>query len=257
MPNGTLTEYLGKNPGANRVDIVSLSPMTTALLVPFFLQAIGRSGRSGLSSCEARHTWRFERSGCLLSAAFVRINDLLPAQHSRRPRWSCPLGRFRLCLRCSRVELSPCIQCKGVYTGVGCTRSDQGKFCEYEGGGCLCFRHSCDRGQSLAFLCQTLGVEGLMVCLLLCLLKVFTGSRPFSELAPPDAVFRMVMNRELPDRPREQDLTDPVWDMTVQCWHHNPDSRPKMTQVVATLREWQVFLSLEHEHCDMMCFYFL
>ena len=82
-----------------------------------------------------------------------------------------------------------------------------------------------------------------MVCLLLHLLKVFTGSHPFSELAPADAVFKMVIQRELPGRPQEQDLTDPVWDMTVQCWAHEPDRRPKMTEVVSTLREWQVYSS--------------
>ena len=65
------------------------------------------------------------------------------------------------------------------------------------------------------------------------------------------------MGRERPDRPQEQDLTDPVWDMTVQCWQHDPDRRPKMMQVVATLREWQAFLSLEHEHRGMTCLYFL
>ena len=96
-----------------------------------------------------------------------------------------------------------------------------------------------------------------MVCLLLHPLKVFTGRHPFSELAPADAVFKMVIQRELPGRPQEQDLTDPVWDMTVQCWAHEPDRRPKMTEVVSTLREWQVFISLRHENRDTTCFYFL
>ena len=50
------------------------------------------------------------------------------------------------------------------------------------------------------------------------LLKVFTGSHPFSELAPAAVVFKMVINCELPDRPQGQGLTDPVRDMTVQCW---------------------------------------
>ena len=99
--------------------------------------------------------------------------------------------------------------------------------------------------------------RGLTVCLLSNPLKAFTGSPPFPELAPAAAVFKMVINRELPDRPKERGLTDPVWDMTLRCWQHEPDRRPKMTEVVATLREWQVFLSLEHEHCNMACFYFL
>ena len=87
------------------------------------------------------------------------------------------------------------------------------------------------------------GIEGLMVCLLLNLLKAFTGRHPFSELAPAAAVFKMIIQRELPDRPQAQDLTDPVWEMTVRCWEHEPGSRPRMTEVVATLREWQAFLS--------------
>ena len=101
---------------------------------------------------------------------------------------------------------------------------------------------------------QESGIDGLITCLLLHLLKSFTGSHPFSELAPADAVFKMVINCELPDRPQEPDLTDPVWDMTLRCWQHEPDLRPTMTEVVATLRERQVFLSLGHEYCDMTCF---
>ena len=88
-----------------------------------------------------------------------------------------------------------------------------------------------------------------MVCLILRLLKVFTGSHPFSELTPAAAVFKMIIQRELPDRPQEKDLTDLVWEMTVRCWEHEPDRRPRMTEVVTTLREWQV-LFLRHEHRD-------
>ena len=90
----------------------------------------------------------------------------------------------------------------------------------------------------------------LTVCLLSNLLKVFTGGPPFPELARAAAVFKMVYNRELPDRPQAQDLTDPVWDMTLRCWQHEPDRRPKTTEVVATLREWQVFSSLGLEQHD-------
>ena len=35
MPKGTLTEYLGNNPGVNRVDLVSPSLVITSLQVPF------------------------------------------------------------------------------------------------------------------------------------------------------------------------------------------------------------------------------
>ena len=133
---------------------------------------------------------------------------------------------------------------------MGRTGGDQGDFREHKGSGCLCFWYSCDRGQSEAFLSQASSIKGLMVCPLLHLLKAFTGSRPFSELPLADAVSKMVIKRELPDRPQEQDLTDQVWDMTVQCWQYEPDCRPKMMEVVATLREWQVLLSLGYEQHD-------
>ena len=89
-----------------------------------------------------------------------------------------------------------------------------------------------------------------MVCLILRLLKVFTGGRPFSELGPVDAVFKMIMQRELPDRPQRQDLTDSVWEITVRCWQNDPDHRPTMTEVVTTLREWQALSSLGHGQHD-------
>ena len=42
--------------------------------------------------------------------------------------------------------------------------------------------------------------------------------------------------------------------MTTRCWQQDPVRRPKMAEVVATLREWQVFLPLQCEHFDMLLF---
>ena len=36
MPNGTLRQYLAKNPDADRIDLVSFSPVIAALLMTFF-----------------------------------------------------------------------------------------------------------------------------------------------------------------------------------------------------------------------------
>ena len=133
---------------------------------------------------------------------------------------------------------------------MGRTGGDQGKLCEHNGGGRLCIWRRCDRGQSVALLRQAWGVERLIFCLLLNLLKVFTGSYPFSHLGQNEAARRMIVLHEIPDRPQEHGLTNPVWDMTVRCWQHEPNLRPKMTEVVATLREWQVFSSLAREQRD-------
>ena len=54
------------------------------------------------------------------------------------------------------------------------------------------------------------------------------------------------MEGERPNRPQEQDLTDPVWEMTERCWQEDPVLRPRMKEAVAVLREWQAFLPLKH-----------
>ena len=69
--------------------------------------------------------------------------------------------------------------------------------------------------------------------------KVFTGRPPFSEFTTPVTISK-IMGGERPARPQgaqERGLADPVWDMTVHCWHQDPVQRPKMTEVVGFLRE--------------------
>ena len=68
---------------------------------------------------------------------------------------------------------------------------------------------------------------------------------PFPELADPIVVSE-IMEGERPNRPQEQDLSDPIWDMTKRCWKEDPVLRPRMEEVVAILRERQVFLLLKH-----------
>ena len=100
----------------------------------------------------------------------------------------------------------------------------------------------------LTFLRLVLDIEGLTVCLLL---KVFTRQIPFSELTDEDARKQILTGRR-PGRPQKQDLTDQIWNMTTRCWQQDPLLRPKMMEVVQTLREWQVLLPLQHEHLDML-----
>ena len=53
MPNGTLTQYLGKNPGVNRVDLVSFPLVTTTLLVLFSSKLLDVA--EGLAYLHAKH----------------------------------------------------------------------------------------------------------------------------------------------------------------------------------------------------------
>ena len=61
MPNGTLTEYLDENPGANRIGLVGLSSaIITSLGDNVFSQVIGCRRGSHLSSCNPHNTWRLK-----------------------------------------------------------------------------------------------------------------------------------------------------------------------------------------------------
>ena len=60
---------------------------------------------------------------------------------------------------------------------------------------------------------------------------------PFSNFTEFTVAFA-IMKGDRPDRPQDQGLTDPVWDITVRCWQEDPVLRPKISEVVATLRKW-------------------
>ena len=65
MPNRDLTEYLSKNPGANRIALVS-PPCNHCYFNTDYSQAVGCGGRSRLPSWETHCIRRFERSKRLL-----------------------------------------------------------------------------------------------------------------------------------------------------------------------------------------------
>ena len=66
MPKGTLTDYtltdyLGKNPGANRISLVSFSRATNALLMPFSSKLLDIA--EGLAYLHANHTTHGDLKG--------------------------------------------------------------------------------------------------------------------------------------------------------------------------------------------------
>jgi len=66
MPNGTLTEYVRKRPGADRIGLVSLSSVSTTWLTTSSSLVIRCGRRSRLSSRKLYDTRRLERGKCLL-----------------------------------------------------------------------------------------------------------------------------------------------------------------------------------------------
>ena len=82
MPNGTLTQYLSQNPCVNRVDLVSCSPVVTALLDQFSSKLLDVA--EGLAYLHSKYTTHGDLKGVghtSLSATFISINELLLAQH--------------------------------------------------------------------------------------------------------------------------------------------------------------------------------
>jgi len=70
-------------------------------------------------------------------------------------------------------------------------------------------------------------------------IEVFTGKHPFSEFNTPSAIMK-VMARERPVHPpgtEKLGFVTQIWDMTVNCWRHDPADRPTTAAVVKFLRE--------------------
>ena len=61
MPNGILTDYLGENPGVNRISLVSFSRATNALLMPFSSKLLDIA--EGLAYLHANHTTHGDLKG--------------------------------------------------------------------------------------------------------------------------------------------------------------------------------------------------
>ena len=61
MPNGTLTQYLGKNSGVNRIGLVSPSRSSNASLVSFFFELLDVA--EGLAYLHAKHATHGDLKG--------------------------------------------------------------------------------------------------------------------------------------------------------------------------------------------------
>ena len=73
MQNGTLTDYVNENPGANRIGLVRLSSATSTGLTRF-LQVVGCGRRSQLPPCKPHNPRRLERGEFSLYAVFSKID---------------------------------------------------------------------------------------------------------------------------------------------------------------------------------------
>ena len=72
--------------------------------------------------------------------------------------------------------------------------------------------------------------------------QVFTGQVPFFPKSDPEAWMAVKMG-ERPERPAHMDLTDELWTLTSECWDEADWRRPRVSEILAVLCDWSVFLS--------------
>lgn len=73
------------------------------------------------------------------------------------------------------------------------------------------------------------------------LLQAFTGKYPLSECNPPSLVVVKIITGDRPVHPQGSErlgFVAQIWNMAVDCWHHDPTHRPTMAVVVEFLRQW-------------------
>jgi hypothetical protein len=60
-----------------------------------------------------------------------------------------------------------------------------------------------------------------------------TGRPPYSECRiDAQVLMAVIVNKQIPARPPEPDVTDTIWEQWKRCWSINPSKRPTMERVV-------------------------
>ncbi|TDL15591.1 kinase-like protein, partial [Rickenella mellea] len=66
-------------------------------------------------------------------------------------------------------------------------------------------------------------------------LEVFTGKVPFSEIVREAVVVMTIVQRKIPERPRndcvQHGLDDAMWEMITRCWNGEPEQRSTIFEV--------------------------
>ena len=68
-------------------------------------------------------------------------------------------------------------------------------------------------------------------------IQVFTGMVPFSDYS---VVVSTIMQSTRPPRPTHPSVTGRLWKLMQRCWDHDPDLRPKASEVLQTLLDSSV-----------------
>ena len=65
--------------------------------------------------------------------------------------------------------------------------------------------------------------------------QIFTGRVPFHDCIPTTVIVD-VSSGYRPQRPADPNLHDDLWHLTEQCWSHDPQDRPRISEVILRLQ---------------------
>ena len=68
-----------------------------------------------------------------------------------------------------------------------------------------------------------------------CWHKIFAGEVPFHDIRPTTVAVD-ILSENRPGRPVHLSLTDDLWNLTEQCWDHDPQRRPDISGIISYLR---------------------
>lgn len=67
------------------------------------------------------------------------------------------------------------------------------------------------------------------------ILEIFTGRVPFHDCIATTVIVD-VSSGLRPQRPMDPNLTDDLWDLTEECWAHDPQGRPRIPEIILRLQ---------------------
>ncbi|KAG6328268.1 hypothetical protein ID866_10821 [Astraeus odoratus] len=67
-------------------------------------------------------------------------------------------------------------------------------------------------------------------------LELFTGGLPFRDIKLPDGVMTHILRGGLPDRASSTSIPNEWWDLCTACWNCDPALRPRMSDIVNTVK---------------------
>jgi len=78
-------------------------------------------------------------------------------------------------------------------------------------------------------------------------LQIVTLSPPFSHIRHDGGILKEIMSGGRPQFPQAESarpMSKDLWNLIQDCWSEQPSKRPKMKEIIETMRSWDLFSTL-------------